>query len=343
MVEEMVTASGSMEDNGATTFFIANPSMDKITNQVTTLFLGVQLQCAQCHNHPFTGWKQEEYWGMAAFFKNVRKSATPQQAAKKGGPITVSEQTGFAKGGKKGGNVEGFKAVPAKFLGAEKATIAAGAPARPVLAKWLTANDNPYFARAMVNRMWAHFFGRGFVNPINDMHDGNPATHPELLLALTEQFKRQDYDLKYLVKAMLMSEAYRRTSKPAASNEEDTELFSRMYIKAMSPGQLFDSIAQAVGPVKGGPAKGGAAAGKKGVPRTPRDQFITFFRVEEGSDPLEYQSGIPQALHLMNSPRLNNGGKALAEAMTHKPPPRLSIIFTCQRCRVMPRRWKRKG
>jgi Protein of unknown function (DUF1549)/Protein of unknown function (DUF1553) len=319
MVEEIVTASGNIEENGAATVFVANPTLDKMTNQVTTLFLGVQLQCAQCHNHPFTSWKQNEYWGMAAFFKGVKSSATPQKAAKNGDPIIISETPGFAKGGKKG-NVDGFKAVPAKFLGAEQASIPAGSAARPVLAKWLTSENNPYFAKAMVNRMWAHFFGRGFVNPIADMHDGNPATHPELLAALAEQFKRHDFDLKFLAKAIMLSETYQRTSKPANGNEDDTELFSRMYMKALTPEQLFDSIARVVGPPKGGPGGGGFGGGKKGGPRTPRDAFINFFRVDEGADPLEYQSGIPQALRLMNSPLLNQTGKTLEEAMKLKTP-----------------------
>jgi len=319
IVEELVTASGDLDKNSAVAFFVANPSVDKMTNQVTSLFLGVQLQCAQCHNHPFTSWKQEEYWGMASFFRQVRQSATAQQAAKNGTTITVSEQPGPAKAGKKGGGTpEGFKNVPAKFLGAEQPSIG-GSPARPVLAKWLTAPNNPYFARAMVNRMWSHFFGRGFVNPISDMHDGNPATHPELLAALAEQFKRHDYDLKYLVKAIVLSDAYQRTSRPANGNEDDTEFYSRMYIKTLTPEQLFDSIVQVVGTPKGGFGPGGGI-GKKGGPRTPRDQFINFFRVEEGSDPLEYQSGIPQALRLMNAPQLNNGGKTLEEALKRPTP-----------------------
>jgi hypothetical protein len=170
----------------------------------------------------------------------------------------------------------------------------------------------------MANRMWGQFFGRGLVNPINDMHNDNPSTHPELLVALTEQFTRHDFDLKFLVKAIMMSETYQRTSKPFAGNEDDTELFSRVYIKSMSPEQLFDSIAQVVGPPKGGGF--GPAGGKKGGPRSPRDQFIAFFRVDEGSDPLEYQAGIPQALRLMNSAQLNNGGKALEEALKFQTP-----------------------
>jgi hypothetical protein len=328
MVEELITANGSIDDNGATIFFVANPGVDKMTNEVTKLFMGVQLQCAQCHNHPFTGWKQEEYWGMAAFFMKVKQDGTPKAVAKNGGTITISELTGVAaKGGggakgKKNNLPEGAKIVPAKFLAAERPSISASTAPRPVLAKWLTSGNNPYFARAMVNRMWAHFFGRGFVNAIDDMHDENPATHPELLQALTQQFKRNNFDLKYLIRAIVLSDTYQRTSMPANGNESDAELFSRMYIKAMSPEQLFDSITQAVGLPKGGGFGGpGAGGGKKGGGGGggPRGQFINFFRVEEGTDPLEYQDGIPQALRLMNSPQLNNGGKALEEAMRRRP------------------------
>jgi hypothetical protein len=319
LVEELVTATGTIDDNGATIFFVANDSPDKVTGQVTKLFMGVQLQCAQCHNHPFTGWKQEEYWGMAAFFTKVKQDGNAKAVAKNGGTITITEGAGgFGKGGKKG-QPEGFKNVPAKFLGAEQPKIPGGGPARPVLARWMTSPDNPYFARAAVNRMWAHFFGRGLITPVDDMRDDNPASHPELLAALAEQFSRNGFDLKYLAKAIMLSEAYQRSSRPAKGNESDTDLYSHAFVRTMSPEQLFDSIATVVGTPKGGfggkgPPMGGKGAAKGG----PRGQFIAFFRVEDGADPLEYQDGIPQALRLMNSPLLNNGGKALEQAMTYK-------------------------
>lgn len=326
LVEELVTASGTIDGNGATTFFIANPMADKVTDQVCRLFLGVQLQCAQCHNHPFTDWKQDEYWGMAAFFLKVKQTGNPKQAAKDGSTISITEETGAFKAAKKkkGGLPEGAKIVPAKFLGGPQAKVDKSGLLRPVLAQWLTSTKNPYFARAAVNRMWAHFFGRGFVNPIDDMHDANPSTHPELLAALGEQLKRNDFDLKYLVRAIMLSETYQRTSRPVEGNETDAELFSRMYVKTMTPEQLFDSISQVVGPnavAKGGAiGKGAGVANKKGGGGGggPRQQFIRFFRVDEYGDPLEYQDGIPQALRLMNSPLLNNGGKALEESLKMK-------------------------
>jgi Protein of unknown function (DUF1549)/Protein of unknown function (DUF1553) len=334
IAEELVTASGNIDNNPATMFFVANSGLDKVTGQVSRLFLGVQLQCAQCHNHPFTDWKQDEYWGMAAFFSKVKQDGSPKMLAKNGGTITVSENppplvVGKGKAAKKKDKgqelPEGARTVPAKFLAGEQPSISKSAPRRPVLARWLTSPDNPFFARAMVNRMWAHFFGRGFVNPIDDMHDNNPATHPELLLAMAEQLKRNNFSLKYLVKAIVQSETYQRTSKPLSVNEADTEFFSRMYIRTLSAEQLVDSIVTIIaGPGKAADffakTKKGPPPDKKGkgVVGGPREQLIRFFRVEDGGDPLEYQDGIPQALRMMNGPMFNNGGKALEEAVKRK-------------------------
>ena len=237
---ELVTASGAMDSNAATMFYITNSGPDKVTGQVSRLFLGVQLQCAQCHNHPFTDWKQEQYWGVAAFFMKVKQVGSPKQFAKDGSMISISENApapaaNVAKALKKKKDgvppPEGIKYVPAKFLTGEQPKMDKNGPARPVLAKWLTSANNPFFARAMVNRMWAQYFGRGIVNPIDDMHDDNPATHPELLMALAEQFKRHDFDIKFLARAMVVSEAYQRSTKPIQGNETDTEMFSRGYVR----------------------------------------------------------------------------------------------------------------
>jgi len=233
----------------------------------------------------------------------VRTSANPQQAAKKGVTIEVSE--GPAGKGKKKGLPESAMIVPAKFLSAEQPSMGASDPYRPVLAKWMTEGKNKFFARAMVNKTWAHFFGRGLVNPVDDMHEGNLPSHPELLSALSEQFIANGFDVKYLVRAIMNSQAYQRTSRPHAGNETDTDLFSHMTVRVMTPEQLFDSLAAVVGQGGGG-KKGGPVAGKKGPGGTPREAFITFFRIED-ADPLEYQAGIPQALRLMNSAQFNNG------------------------------------
>jgi hypothetical protein len=322
LVHDLLTATGTQDANGAVTYFIGNNTVDKMTDSVTRLFLGVRLECAQCHNHPFTSYKQTEYWGMAQFFMKVRLTTTPQKAAKKGiSPGIVENNQPF---GRKKGLPESAKKVPARFLEGAEPKLDRSEPYRPVLANWLTSPDNPFFARAMVNKLWGHFFGRGLVNPVDDMHGDNPPTHPELLAALTEQFKRSDFDVKYVIRAIVNSQTYQRTSRPHAGNEADTEMFSHMAVRGLSPEQLYDSLTSVVGkPGKAAfPRKG--FGGKKG-PFGPREQFVAFFRVEDGADPLEYQAGIPQALRLMNGPLFNNTNAVVNQATSRggDDPPRV--------------------
>jgi len=302
-VYDLVTATGEVDKAPAGLYFVANPTVDKITDNVTRMFLGVQLQCAQCHNHPFTDWKQTEYWAMAAFFVKTKLNGNPQQAAKKGIILTVSEGPA-KKAGKKGGLPESYKNVPAKFLQGETPKMDASGPARPTLGKWMTSADNKFFARAMVNRFWYQSFGRGLVNPVDDMHDDNAASHPELLATLTEQFKLHDFDTKYLLRAICNSETYQRSSVSTAdAGTVDLDLYSRRELRAMMPEQIYDSLAAVLGQAVGKGQPKEKTAAKKG-PQTPRDGFINFFRVDE-ANPLEYQNGIPQALRMMNSPFTN--------------------------------------
>jgi hypothetical protein len=313
LVHDLLTATGPQNENGAVTYFIGNNSVDKITDSVTRLFLGVRLECAQCHNHPFTSYKRTEYWGMAQFFMKVRITTNPNQAKKKGTSPAIVED-GRARGKKKG-LPDSARIVPAKFLEGAQPKLDPAQPYRPVLAKWLASADNPFFAKAMVNKLWGHFFGRGLVNPVDDMHADNPASHPELLAALTEQFKRSGFDVKYLTRAIVNSDTYQRTSRPLARNASDRELFSHMAVRALTPEQLYDSLTAVVGPPGRGVLPKKKAGPKKG-PIGPRQQFVNFFSVEGGGDPLEYQAGIPQALRLMNAPLLNNTGPLVKQAMT---------------------------
>jgi hypothetical protein len=310
LVYDLLTSTGEQDKNGAVTYFVANPTVDKITDNVTKMFLGVQLQCAQCHNHPFTDWKQNEYWGMAQFFMKVRLSANPQQAAKKGISPGIFESEKPA--GKKNALPESAKKVNAKFLGGAEPKMSSTEPYRPVVAKWITSPENPYFARAMVNRFWHSVFGRGLVNPVDDMHENNSPTHPELLAALTEQYKKNDFDTKYLLRAILNSETYQRTSKPLDANKEDRECYSHRSVRSLLPEQLYDSLQTVVGRDSVG-RKGDTPMVKKGPGgNNPRDQFLNFFRVVEEPDVTQYESGIPQALRLMNSPA-TNGVQQLVE------------------------------
>lgn len=304
LVSEIITAEGPQDKNGAVTFYLANNTVDKMTDQVSRLFLGVQLQCAQCHNHPFTDWKQNEYWGMAAFFMKVR-TGNLNQSARNGTVPGVSEIA--VQGRARPQRLpESAKMVNAKFLGGPEPKLDKAVPYRPTLASWVTSSENPYFARAMVNRMWSHFFGRGIVNPVDDMHDGNPATHPELLQMLADQFVASGFDMKHLIRGICLSESYQRTSRPATGNEDDRALFSHMAVKALTPEQLFDCLTAVTGPAANPQQARRQQANPRNGNNNPRAQFVAFFNTgEDNMDPTEFQAGIPQILRLMNSPQFN--------------------------------------
>src|SRR5262249_8135519 len=168
---------------------------------------------------------------------------------------------------------------------------------------WLTGTDNPFFARAMVNRTWAQFFGRGFVNPIDDMSPENNCSHPELLDALAKEFASGGFDLKHLIRGVCNSQTYQRSTKATAGNKSDNELFSHMAVKVMTPEQLFDSLAK----VTGAGVTGGGRNAKGLGQLNSREQFVTFFLAgADNANTTEYEAGIPQALRLMNSPITGN-------------------------------------
>ena len=302
MAYELLTATGEQDQNGATTYFMVNRGVDKITDNIAKAFLGVQLQCAQCHNHPFTSWKQTEYWGMAQFFMKV--SANVQRNAKTA--VTAGVTEAERPNRRLNPLPESAKTVNPKFLGGPEVKLPAGEPYRPVFAKWATDGANPYFARAMVNRTWSLLFGRGFVNPVDDMLKENEPSHPELLAALAREFTLSGFDLKHLVRAICNSQTYQRSGKPLPGNKADQELFSHQAIKALTPEQLFDSITVVVGSQTEGRQGGRPGQAQRGAPRSQREQFAQFFQPGESAKPTDYDAGIPQALRLMNAPRLSS-------------------------------------
>jgi hypothetical protein len=326
LVTSLVTATGTVTENPAVTYFLANRSVDKLTDTTTQHFLGIQLQCAQCHNHPFTTWKQTEYWGMAAFYSKV-KADNPKNPNKGADNNTIGVTEGNTRSRQKDFFPESAKNLPPKFLGAEEPQIRVNDPNRPVLAKWMTSPDNPYFARAMVNRTWAHLFGRGFVNPVDDMLEENEASHPELMDSLAAHMaKTGGFDLKYLIKAICLSDAYQRTSKPAAGNKDDKKMFSRMTVKVLSPEQLFDSLGQVTGNIR--PDGKGPRPLAKGGRIGNREQFVNFFLAgADSTSAIDYEAGIPQALRLMNSPIANNPAAVRVLIGNSKPEEAIEKIY----------------
>jgi hypothetical protein len=309
IVRAIVTADGPQDKNPATTFWLTQVTVDRMTDTIGKVFMGSQIQCAQCHNHPFTGWKQEEYWGMAAFVMKV--AARPPGNKQTESPV-VKETPKVVKGRK---NLpESVKFVDAKFFGGDKPKVKEAQPLRPVLADWLCATDNPYLAKATVNRLWAQMFGRGLVHPVDNINDTNPASHPELLDELTVQFQAGGFDLRAMLRSMALSETYQRSSKPVPGNEDAlAESYARMPIKVLTAEQLFDSIVTVLGaPEVPAAARRRAQMNNQNPnPNGPRQQFLALFEGDPDADATEYLAGIPQVLSLMNSPRMNTPGAAV--------------------------------
>lgn len=317
LVSEMLTATGTQEENPAVTYFLANNTVDKMTDSVGKIFMGLQLQCAQCHPHPFTEWTQKQYWETAAYFMRVQ-TGNLNQAAKNGTSPGVQEVAKMKQG--KNALPESAKIVPPKALDGTAPAVKGTEPLRPHLAGWLCTPENRFFSKALVNRVWAQLFARGFVNPIDDIRDENDPSHPELFKTVSAQFAANGFDLKYLYKAICLSETYQRTSKPNESNRgSDPTLLARMNIKTLSPEQLYDSLQVVLG---------GERAGKgerpKAAPRGPatggKAGFVNFFNLDENWDPMEFQAGIPQVLRLMNSAQMNNPARAAELTKAAKSP-----------------------
>jgi hypothetical protein len=341
IVRDLITATGPEASTPATFFVLANqdnrqPSPAKLVGAVGNLFMGIQIQCAECHQHPHTArWGQNDFWGMAAFFAHTRANrGQPQKGKKANGPavITEAEPAGGQakapankkkKAAKRGPAIlAGLKIrVPdpndprktvriatGKFFESNQPAPAGRPPYRPHLASWLTATENRYFATAAVNRVWAHFFARGLVNPIEDINDQNKPTHPALLRKLAESFTASGYDLKYLMRAFCNSSAYQRTSRPLPGNKGDEGLYSHMPVKVLTARQLIDSLAVVTGQQVPRPRPG--PAGRKGQGRVGGDPLVRSFDTREyDDDATEFSYGIPQLLRLMNTGLTNASGQ----------------------------------
>lgn len=299
IVFELLTATGTMEQNPAVTYLISgrNPlGVTDLTDLTSRYFLGVRLNCAQCHDHPFVDWTRQDYWGMAAFFAQIQTPGRPKlvhQAGVHDDPrMTLASLAETDM-------IEGFLQQPPTFLGGERLSAETPEVYRQALARWLAAPENPYFARAAVNRTWWKLFGRGLVQPVDDMHAGNPPSHPELLDALARKFIDSGFDLKALYRGILSSRTYQQTSRPGEQPDREAELFARMSIKVLTPQQLYDSLVQVLGP----PARTKEINVRLGS----RHEFAQFFADGGDPDPTRYERGIPHLLRLMNSPQF--GGR----------------------------------
>ena len=279
VAREVITGTMETQSEGNTSAFVRlkEGKPENLAAGTARVFLGVRLECAQCHNHPFAKWQREDFWKFAAFY-----GETPAVDI---GPAGV--------GGKKIKIPETDKEVVAVFLDATEPTFANSTTPRATLAAWVTSKENTYFARSTVNRVWGHFFGIGIVEPIDDFDDRNPASHPELLDELARAFVASNFDLKFLVRAITRSRAYQLASRRTDPSQQEPRHFSRMLVKGLTADQLFNSLTWATGnaEINQGP-RGFRINGQ-------RQQFRELFG-QQVSSPGEVQTSILQALLMLN-------------------------------------------
>jgi Protein of unknown function (DUF1549)/Protein of unknown function (DUF1553) len=237
LVRELLTARGSGFHVGPANYYRINDDEDKIAEATSQTFLGVRLNCAKCHNHPFEKWQQKDYYSLAAFFARVGRKGGPEFGENQ----VIIRPTGETKHPKTG------EVLTPKFLGGPVATIPPDADRRAVFAAWLTAPENLQFAQVEVNRLWADLFGRGIVDPVDDFRVSNPPSNEALLNALAEKFIELKYDVKAMVRLMLNSRAYQYSSEMTPSNERDIRHFARAYPKRLPAEALADALDAATG------------------------------------------------------------------------------------------------
>jgi len=257
---------------------------EQLAANASRLFLGVQVQCAQCHDHPFAEWKQPQFWSFAAFFNNLEAPRADGAARTSSDDLEEIHIPGKDV------------LVPARFLDGSEPDRTSGAGKRLILARWITDPKNPYFARAAVNRVWWSFFGRGFVQPVDDLDPSHPPAYPEVFEALSTQFRLHQYDLKYLARVITATRVYQLSSRGALAEKEDVQAtqFARMPLRRMTSDQVYASFVQATG-LREATTNTPNIVAAGGV----RDEFLARF-ADSATSPTEIETTILQALSLMN-------------------------------------------
>lgn len=324
-VREIVTASGSNYEQGPAVIFRDRREPEEIGPMVSQLFLGIRLDCAKCHHHPFESWGQEQFYEFAAYFAGVK-----HKGAAIAPPIAAGEEVVFVgKGGSVKHPLTGKVLPPKPLFGSAPVDDTPGGDPREALARWMTAPENPYFGRVIANRVWADLMGRGIVEPVDDLRATNPPSNGPLLEALADDFRRNGSDLKHLIRTIMTSSTYGLSSEPHERNAADARNFSRHYRQRLRAEVLLDAIVDATGvPDQFDAAPPGTRASAIWSHRVPSLFLDTFGRPDPNQDPpceRTSDTSVVQALHLMNAPQIqaklaDDAGRAAGLAKGDKIP-----------------------
>jgi hypothetical protein len=311
-VREILAATGDESQAPPTVWYKELQNPQEFVDDTAQVFLGLRIACAQCHHHPYEKWSQDDYWGLAAFFGRVgRKNMQIPGGA---GNQQANRQVIFNKAT---GNVQNKRtgaAAKIQPLDGQPMDVASDEDPRQKLVDWMANKDNPFFARAVANRYWSHFFGRGIVDPIDDMRVTNPPTNPELLDALAKELIDSKFSLKHLVKVIVKSRTYQLSSAPNEFNKHDKQSFARFYPRRMSAEILYDAVSQ----VTNTPAAFGGLPTDKHSPNKaimlPDEAFASYFldvfgrpqRISACECERVSEANLAQALHLLNSQEIQD-------------------------------------
>ena len=298
--KELLTSGGSAFENPAANYFRIAREPKLVMENMTQVFLGTRFNCNQCHDHPFERWTQRQYYELSAYFADVGRRPLPdgdEFIFTMGAPAPVL-------------NPDTNQPANPKFPFEHAGAIDVNGSRREQLSQWLTANENPYFARSIVNRYWSYFFGRGIIDPVDDIRAGNPASNPELLDALTKDFIAGGYDLKKLIRTICNSATYQRSLETGPWNEDDTINFSHALPRRLSAEQLYDAIIQATGAPRTLP---GVPAGFRASELPDSDvevAFLDMFGRAPRESPCECERtsdvSLGQTLNMVNGPTIGD-------------------------------------
>lgn len=328
VIRDVITSGGSTFSNPAANFYRIARDPSNLAETAAQLFMGIRMQCAKCHNHPFERWTQDDYYSLAAFFARVKQRRDPFEpgdAQKKNGAeyIYVSRVGEIVQ-------PRTQKTMPPRFMGGGEAKVAPGQDRREVLAGWLTAGDNAFFAKSVVNRIWFHVMGRGIVDPVDDFRDSNPSANDELLDALAKDFVASKFDVKKLIRTIMISRTYQLSAQTNDFNKDDNKYFSHAVTKLHTAEQLFDALCFVTDVPErfpGVPMGTRAAQLPDGEVNNP---FLKTFgqpaRELACECERENDSNLAQALQLINGPAVNDRlrnpsnriGKLLAKKMSDR-------------------------
>ena len=314
-VASLLTSTGSTFDNPPANYFRTAGDTNDCTETTAQTFLGIRIQCAKCHNHPFEGWTQDNYYGIGAFFNRLQRK-----------PTSAADElvVWVARGGEVTQPRTGKQMKPWLPLKGD-ADIPGEDDRRQAFVSWLTAADNPFFAKAEVNRIWGHVMGRGIVEPVDDFRASNPPSNAALLSALADDFVKSGYDRKHVLKTILNSRTYQLSSRKNEFNGNDSKYFSHAKTRLLSAEQLLDAVCRVTGVDE---KYAGLPAGTRATALPSPDQDNYFLKVfgqpaREMACQCERssESNLSQALQMINGPLVhgkltagNNRLRALASA-----------------------------